>query len=195
MTTDFGRLLSDRAVLAAGLVLLLFHIPIPGVSDPGSGVAAPPLAPPLAEGSAEGEYAQGVMALHHGRLQEAHGHLDRAIALDPACAVAYAQKALAHALGQAEEAGEARRLLNEAVRRGFDRDAALRRIRKLALGESDPKEAGRRHLECAMLLAFGSPPDPAGAEKALAEAKACGATLPAGLKSVGGPDDIPTKDP
>ncbi len=166
--------------LAAGLGLLLFCVPKPGLVTP---PPAPPAggALPLPAGSGEEQFAFGLAALGEGRLEEASRRFDRAIALAPAFAPAYVQKAYVLALTEGTPEADLRGLLAEASQRGFDRDAALvheaRVIERGGVGNG----VGRFHLERAVLLGFGEPADPAAAREALAAARAAGFAFPEGL--------------
>ena len=174
--------------LGAGLVVVLCHVPMPGVESPPSAPppsAAPPDSHPLEAGSAEEAYAKGLMALEQGRAEEAVRAFDRVLEMDPAHAAARVQKAFALARIEGTDPGVLRALLG-----GFDRKAGLANEEK-AIARGSPAGPGRFHLERAVLLGFAEPPEPEAARKALDAAKAAGLDAPASLRAALGPPQVP----
>ena len=166
--------------LAAGLGLVLYCVPKPGLvpapsSPPASGML------PLPAGGGEEQFAFALAALGEGRLDEAGRRFDRAIALDPGFAPAYVQKSYVLALTEGTSPDEIRGLLAEAARRGFDRAAALLNEARVIEQGGVGTGVGRFHLERAVLLGFAEPADPAAAREALGKARAAGFAFPESL--------------
>lgn len=163
--------------LAAGLVLALSHVPMPGVEGPAAPSEPPRDSQALEAGSADEAYGQGLLALERGLPEEAAAAFDRALALDPTRTAARVQKAFALARIEGTKGETLRGLLN-----GFDRTLALANEEK-AIARGAPGGPGRFHLERAVLLGFGRPPDPEAALKALAAAREAGLSVPSSLEA------------
>lgn len=173
------RLALAWAALLGGLVLVLKRVPMPGVG--GQESAAVPAGPLLMpSGSPDEEVAWGLEALEKGKAAEAAGRFDRAAALAPADPSPHVMKAFALARIEPLDEAAVREALARAAALGFDRAVLLARHEKSAASGAPPGP-GRYHLERAILLAFGGPPDPEAARRALEAAREAGTAAPPGL--------------